>query len=132
MILSESSRIISLNQSVASFHGVDSNLGVSIIQESTTTDQEDKYFDSLVVQYQREGKDLADVSVDLNEISQLKIDLMDVPKLLFKFLIFQERLIHTVKFKFDYSFTQNQGLKNEYVHHKSIEETIELKSESPF
>jgi hypothetical protein len=57
MLLSESNRIVSPHHSVSSFHGVDSNLGVSIIQASSNTDQEDKYFDSIVVSYQRDVKD---------------------------------------------------------------------------
>ena len=36
-----------------------------------------------------------------------KIDLMNIQNLLFKFLIYQEGMIHRLHFKFDYSFTQN-------------------------
>lgn len=92
---------------------------------------EDQYQEPLLVTYKREGKDTEDMPVNFPE-SNDKIELFDVKNLLFKFLIYQESTLHTVKFKFEYSFTQNQGLKNETVFHKSIEETVELKSESPF
>lgn len=44
------------------------------------------------------------------------IDLLvsdQIRDLLFKFLIHEENIQYTVHFRFDYSFTQNQGLENE-------------------
>jgi hypothetical protein len=47
-------------------------------------------------------------------------------------LVYEENVFNKIKIRFDYEFTQNQGLADEKVHKKSLEETISLKSISPF
>jgi hypothetical protein len=47
-------------------------------------------------------------------------------------MVYEENVFNKIKIRFDYEFTQNQGLADEKVHKKSLEETINLKSMSPF
>ena len=47
-------------------------------------------------------------------------------------MVYEENVFNKIKIRFDYEFTQNQGLVDEKVHKKSLEETISLKSMSPF
>jgi hypothetical protein len=68
----------------------------------------DQYQESetFLVSYRRAEKDDQDLSVNYKDASE-KIDLMNVKQVLFKFLMYQEQTMHTIKFRFEYSFTQN-------------------------
>lgn len=50
----------------------------------------------------------------------------------FKILVYQENTISKIFVTFTYSFTQNQGLRDERILTKSFEKEITLTSQSPF
>lgn len=74
--------------------------------------------------------------MDIDDRGEQKpIDLMttsEINDLMFKFLIRQENVSYDVKFCFEYSFTQNQGLENEEVFQMHLNENVVIRSDSPF
>lgn len=66
------------------------------------------------------------------KISDKIIDLMHCDTLVFKLLTYQENTNHSIKLRFHYTFTQNQGLENEAVHAKTIDHAINLRAVCPF
>lgn len=57
---------------------------------------------------------------------------MECDTMVFKLLTYQENTNHSIKLRFHYTFTQNQGLENEAVHAKTIDHAINLRAVCPF
>lgn len=131
-IATTQSQTAKLGDSIKQFQGIDPQQGVSIILEGEKGLELGGNDEILSLTYQREGIDSIEQKVDTEMKKIEKIDLMNCDTMVFKLLTYQENTNHSVRLRFHYSFTQNQGLENEAVHTKSIDHAINLRAVCPF